>query len=165
MKTLLLLRHAKSSWNNPGLKDFDRPVLEAGVKRTKKIVRFLKEQDVRIDLIRSSAAARTMETATIVAEGLRYPVDKIWKEQALYEAGVEDYLDVIRDTPDEVGSLMLVGHNFTISHVANFFLGDVVEMLPTSGLVGITFKTDRWDEVRSATAKQLFVVFPKMLKG
>jgi phosphohistidine phosphatase len=105
-----------------------------------------------------------METVTIVAEGLGYPVDKIWKEQALYEAGVEDYLDVIRDTPDEVNSLMVVGHNFTISHVANYFLGDVVEMLPTSGLVGISFKTDRWDEVKSVKPKQLFVVFPKILK-
>jgi phosphohistidine phosphatase len=72
---------------------------------------------------------------------------------------------VINDTPDEINSLMVVGHNVTITHVANFFLGPGIEMLPTSGLAGISFNTEKWKEIQSVQPEQLFVVFPKMLKS
>jgi phosphohistidine phosphatase len=164
MKTLYLLRHAKSSWSNPGLTDFERPLMETGIKRTKRIIKFLKEKEIMIDLIKTSPAVRTLETAKLVAAGINYPIRDIWKEKPLYEAGVEDFVNVIRETGDEAKSLMVVGHNFTISNVAQMFLGPSTDIMPTSGLVGISFDTDHWEDITSAETEQLFFIHPKMLK-
>lgn len=163
MKTLYLLRHAKSSWDHPGLADFDRPVLSTGIKRTKKIIKFLNERDVSVDLIVSSPAIRTLETARMVADGIEYPVEKIVEEPSLYNAELNDFIEVITGTPDDVGSLMVVGHNFTITHVVHLFLGPVIDILPTSGLAGISFATKSWSDIRTVKPVKLFVVSPKML--
>jgi phosphohistidine phosphatase len=165
MKTLYLVRHAKSSWSHPGLSDFNRPLSDTGIKRNRKIIRYLNEKSVSVDLIISSPAVRTLETAKLIAAGIDYPIENIYQDPALYEAGLHDFLNVIYDTPDEINSLMVVGHNFTITHVANFFLGPEIEMLPTSGLVGISFVSEHWRAIPSVQPEQLFVVFPKMLKS
>ena len=165
MKTLYLVRHAKSSWGHPGLTDFNRPLLDTGIKRNRKIIRYLNEKNISVDLIIASPAVMTLETAKLIASGIDYPIENICQEPVLYEAGLNDYLNVIYDAPDEINSLMVVGHNFTITHVANFFLGPEIEMLPTSGLVAISFNTEHWKEIPSVKPEQLFVVFPKMLKS
>jgi phosphohistidine phosphatase len=165
MKTLYLVRHAKSSWGHPGLSDFNRPLLDAGIKRTRKIIKFLNEKSITVDLIISSPAVRTLATARLIASGIDYPIENIQIEPSLYEASLRDYQDLIFETPDEINSLMIVGHNYTITHVANSFLGPEIEMLPTSGLVGISFDLEHWREIPSVEPRQLFVVFPKMLKS
>ena len=165
MKTLYLVRHAKSSWGHPGVSDFNRPLLDTGIRRTRKIIRYLNEKHVSLDLIISSPAVRTLETAKLIASGIHYPTGNIDQEPVLYEAGLNDFLDVIYDAADEINSLMVVGHNFTITHVANFFIGPEIEVLPTSGLVAISFDTEHWREISSVRAEKLFVVFPKMLKS
>jgi phosphohistidine phosphatase len=163
MKTLYLVRHAKSSWSHPGLTDFNRPLIDTGIKRSRKIIRYLNEKNVSVDLIITSPAVRTLETAKLIASGIDYPIENINQEHVLYEAGLDDFLNVIYDAPDEINSLMVVGHNFTITHVANFFLGPEIEMLPTSGLVAISFDTEHWKEISTVKPEQLFVIFPKKL--
>jgi len=163
MKTLYLVRHAKSSWGHPGLTDFNRPLIDTGVKRNRKIIRYLNEKNVSVDLIISSPAVRTFETAKLIAAGIDYPIESINQEHVLYEAGLNDFLNVIYNVRDEINSLLIVGHNFTITHVANFFLGPEIEMLPTSGLVAISFETEHWKEIPAVKPEQLYVVFPKML--
>ena len=165
MKTLYLVRHAKSSWGHPGLTDFNRPLIDTGIRRNRKIVKYLNDKNVSVDLIISSPAVRTLETAKLIAAGIDYPIENIHLEPVLYEASLRDYQDLIFDTPDEINSLMIVGHNLTITYVANYFLGPEIEMLPTSGLVGISFDSEQWREIPSVETKQLFVVFPKMLKS
>jgi phosphohistidine phosphatase len=163
MKTLYLVRHAKSSWGHPGLTDFNRPLIDTGIKRSRKIIRYLNEKNVSVDLIITSPAVRTLETAKLIAAGVDYPIRNIIEEPSLYEASLNDFLNVIYDAPDEINSLMVVGHNFTITHVANFFLGPEIEVLPTSGLVAISFDTEQWKEISTVNPEQLFVIFPKML--
>jgi phosphohistidine phosphatase len=165
MKTLYLVRHAKSSWGHPGLTDFDRPLLDTGIKRNRKIIKYLNDKHVTVDLIISSPAVRTLETARLIANGIDYPIENIQPEPVLYEASLRDYQNLIFDTPDEINSLMIVGHNLTITYVANFFLGPEIEMLPTSGLVGISFDSAQWREILSVEPELLFIVFPKMLKS
>ena len=165
MKTLYLLRHAKSSWSHPGLTDFYRPLIDTGIRRNRKIIKYLNDKNVSVDLIISSPAVRTLETAKLIAAGIDYPIEKIQLEPGLYEASLRDYQNLIYDAPDEINSLMIVGHNLTITYVANFFLGPEIEVLPTSGLVGISFDSEQWREIPSVEPKQLFVVFPKMLKS
>jgi len=163
MKTLYLVRHAKSSWENDGLTDEQRPLMSKGIKKTKLIVDFLVKRETRIDLIMSSQAVRAYETAKIIAKELKYPVDKIRIERKIYEGLYDRILDVIYGTGNETGSLMIVGHNPTISSVANLFLHPGIEDMPTSAVVCLSFNTGQWENIPSVNAKKEFVVFPKML--
>jgi phosphohistidine phosphatase len=165
MKTLYLVRHAKSSWDHPGLSDFDRPLMATGIKKTRQIIKYLIEKRVSVDLVISSPAVRALETAKLIAAGLDYPIENIKQEPALYEARPKDYLDLIHEIPDEINSLMIFGHNLTITHVANIFLDQGIDILPTSGVVAISFKTEHWIEIYTIRPEQKFVVFPKMLKS
>jgi phosphohistidine phosphatase len=165
MKTLYLVRHAKSSWDHPGLSDFERPLLSTGIKKTSQIIKYLKKKNVSADLIISSPAVRAFETAKLIASGIEYPAGNIKPEPSLYNSGIDDYLDVIREIPDDINSLMIFGHNLTITHVANLFLDPGIDLLPTSGVVAVTFDTNEWKNISGAKKEQEFVVFPKMLKS
>ena len=163
MKTLYLVRHAKSSWDHPGLTDFERPLLEKGIIKTKKVIKFLKEKKVRIDLMISSPAVRAIETAKLIAKGLDYPIDKIITEKKIYEGTIDEILDIIYETDNKIDSLMLFGHNPNFSILAGSFvqLGD--DFLPTSGIIGISFSTGKWKMISSAGAKKEFLVCPGKL--
>jgi phosphohistidine phosphatase len=163
MKKLYLVRHAKSSWEEPGGSDMDRPLLEKGIKRTMKIIRFLKERAVKIDLMISSPAIRAFQTAVLVAKGIGYPEDKIRVERKIYDGYYDRILDLIYATSNEVNSLMIFGHNPTITHLANLFLHPGVDLLPTTGTICISFDTEKWESIPSIDPVSEFIVFPKML--
>ena len=164
MKKLYLVRHAKSSWEEPGESDMDRPLLEKGIKRTMKIIRFLKDRKVIIDLIISSPAERAFQTAVLVAKGIGYPEDKIQVERKIYDGYYDRILDLIYATSDTVNSLMIFGHNPTITHLANLFLHPGVDLLPTGGTICISFDTDKWENIPGTDPRKEFIIFPKMLK-
>ena len=163
MKTLYLVRHAKSSWNYPDLRDDERPLLEKGIKRTKKVANFLLEQNVRVDCIKSSPAVRALETARIIAHALDFPLEEIQVEKQIYHANANSMYDQFYDLSDNISSVMMVGHNPTFTSFANYFLENKLDWLPTSGIVSISFETDAWNEIMSAARKTNFVVFPKMI--
>jgi phosphohistidine phosphatase len=163
MKTLYLVRHAKSSWRYPELLDEERPLLEKGKQRTKKVIDFLLKKDVQIDCIKTSHAVRAHDTARIIAHALRYPVEEILVERQIYHASAEQLFDQFYDLSDTINALMMVGHNPAFTNFANYFLDKKIEWLPTSGIVSISFETDSWDEIMNAGRKTNFVVFPKMI--
>jgi phosphohistidine phosphatase len=164
MKTLYLVRHAKASWEEPGVSDADRPLLPKGVTRTKLIVDFLLKRGTTIDLMISSPAVRAFETAKIVATGLNYPVNKIRTDRKIYDGYYDRILDIIYDTSNDVDSLMIFGHNPTITNLANLFLHPGLEIMPTSCTICLSFNIDKWKEIPSNEGIQEFIVFPKMLK-
>ena len=164
MKTLFLVRHAKSSWDHPGISDFDRPLMEKGISKTKRIITFLNERQIIIDLMISSPAKRAIETAYLVSKGLQYPMEKIMLERKIYEGSYDRILDIVYSTSDNVDKLMIVGHNPTITQVANLFIHPGIDYLPTSGIVAISFQTEKWEKVPTSEKKQEFLIFPKMLK-
>jgi phosphohistidine phosphatase len=164
MKTLYLVRHAKSSWDQPGVRDFDRTLMAIGKKRTKTVIAFLQSNKVSIDLMISSPAVRAFETAKLIAAGINYPVHTIQKEMMIYGGEMDLILHAIYTAPDEFSSLMLVGHNPAMSHLANHFLKPGIEILPTTGVVAISFKTNHWEKIHEAEVNLEFFVFPKMLK-
>ena len=164
MKTLYLMRHAKSSWEEPGVSDFDRPLIPRGHKKTKLIVDFLLKRGTTIDLVISSPALRAHETAKIIAAGLNYPVHKIKTDRKIYDGYYDRILDIIYGTANDLQSLMIFGHNPTITNLANLFLHPGIENMSTSCVVCISFDTDKWEETPSKEAIQEFIVFPKMLK-
>ena len=164
MKTLYIMRHAKSSWDNPGLEDYQRPLLEKGKKRTRYVVDYLLEANTTLDLIISSHAVRAHETAKIIANALHYPVDKIVISRNIYFGYPDSYFDVFYDLSDEVDSLMLVGHNPGFTTFANYFLDNRIDNLPTSGVVCIAFDMNSWESIHDSKRKTKFVISPRNLK-
>jgi len=164
MKTLYIVRHAKSSWDEPGLADHDRPLIAAGIKKTNLIIDYLKNKNVLPDLIISSSATRAKNTAFLIAKGLGYPLAEVIVDVKMYHASPEAILNELYALPDNVSSVMIFGHNPTLTYFVNQFLEPTIVNLPTSGVVTIEFATDNWTEIGAAKFRNLFTVFPKMLK-
>ncbi len=163
MKELILVRHAKSSWDHAGLADHERPLLEKGKKRTRKIINYLQEQKVMPDFILSSSALRARETAQFIAMGLGLDKGLVKVDPALYHADAEQLLEQFDDLSDNFKTVMLVGHNPALTNFVNMFLVPPIDWLPTSGVVAIQFETDLWDEIRDAQRSVRFVIFPKLI--
>jgi phosphohistidine phosphatase len=163
MKTLYIVRHAKSSWKYPDLPDDERPLLEKGKKRTKKIIDFLLENKVKVDYIISSHAVRALETAKILAHALSYPEDDIKMDHEIYFADGDKLFNQFYDLPQRHDSIMIVGHNPALTNFANHFVNPPIDWLPTSGVVCVEFDTDRWEKIPVADRKTKFIVYPKML--
>ena len=158
------MRHAKASWEEPGVSDADRPLVQKGIKKTAMIVNFLLQRETSIDLMISSPAVRAYETAKLVAAGLNYPVNKIKTDRKIYDGYYDRILDIIYGTSNDLNSVMIFGHNPTITNLANLFLHPGMENMSTSCVVCLSFDTDKWESIPSCEAKQEFIVFPKMLK-
>jgi phosphohistidine phosphatase len=163
MKTLYLVRHAKSSWDAPGLADDLRNLLPKGVKKTKLVADYLAREGVKIDLMISSQAVRAYETAKIMAACLDYPVKQILKDRKIYDGPYDRLLDLIYGTANEVNSLMIFGHNPLITQLANLFLHPGIEDMPTSAVVCLTFQTGKWEEIPASKSEMKFFIYPKML--
>ncbi|MCK9451655.1 MAG: histidine phosphatase family protein [Bacteroidales bacterium] len=166
MKTLYILRHAKSSWASvEQLPDHERPLLEEGKKRTRKLINYLLQNEIKPELIVSSTAKRASETAGYIASALAVDHAQIKLVPSLYNAGSEHIFNQFIDLDDSMNSLMIVGHNPSLTNFVNHWLKPQIDWLPTSGLVGIEFDTAHWEELPKANAKVKFMVYPKLLKG
>jgi len=165
MKTLYLVRHAKASLEYRIERDIDRQLLEKGLKRTRHIIDFLIQKNTTVDLIISSPATRAYETARILAHALHYPFINIKIERLLYEGDADKMGDLFYDLPQNKNSLMIIGHNPSITNFANMLLAEPIDYLPTSGIVCIQFETNSWDEIWKAKIISNFVITPRMLKN
>lgn len=164
MKTLFIVRHAKSSWEDPQLSDHDRPLLPIGTKKTKRIAKYLLERQIVPDLMLSSTARRAYETAKLVAENIGYPIDLIKTSTELYHAGSGDIFTELYAVDNTINSVMIFGHNPTFTYFVNQYLDPRIENLPTSGLVSVDFVCDKWEDINVSKFQVNFVVFPRMLK-
>jgi phosphohistidine phosphatase len=165
MKTIYIVRHAKSSWDFPHLSDHERPLLEKGKKRTRLINDYLIQNKITVDLMVTSHAVRAYETARIIARAIDYPKEGIRVDRMIYHANADRLIDQFYDLSDEFKSIMIIGHNPTLTNFANQYLDKKIEWLPTSGVICINFETDRWEDISRAKYKPVFVVYPKMLKN
>jgi phosphohistidine phosphatase len=153
MKTLLLLRHAKSSWNQPELNDHDRPLNKRGKKEAPKVGEYLKANDLVPDLILSSTARRARDTAQAAAEESGY--DKpIEFYQDLYLSDTACYLDILQRLPDNAGKVLVVGHNPDLDELLTL-LTDVNEHMTTAALAQIDLPITSWTELNEATDGRL----------
>jgi phosphohistidine phosphatase len=164
MKTIYIVRHAKSSWENSRLTDHDRPLLEMGIRRTARVVDFLQRKEIKPDLMLSSTAKRAYDTAVLIAEGIGYPVEKIQTSRSLYHGSSNAIMNELFGLADEIQSVMIFGHNPAFTYFVNEYLDPPTENLPTSGIVSISFLTDKWTEISSMDDHVNFMVTPKMLK-
>lgn len=164
MKTLYLCRHAKSSWDDPALPDEERPLIPQGISKTMLVARFLKERDIQPELMISSHAVRAYETARIIAKELGYSRQKIRVDPAIYDGSEESIADLVSGIDNTVESVMVFGHNPTITQAANLFLHPRIAEMRTSAIVGIRFDTDKWEKISVSAASKDFIIYPGLLK-
>lgn len=161
MKKLLLIRHAKSSWDYPGLSDHQRPLAKRGIKDAPTMGRRLVNRGVMPDLIISSDAVRALETAMVIANELSYPARQIVKSERLYHASVNSLLSVIKATSPEIRTLFIIGHNPGMNDFIAF-MGCEIDNLPTAGQFGLSFEVNNWKGVGPRQAAFWFMDYPKL---
>ncbi|NOZ24470.1 MAG: histidine phosphatase family protein [Planctomycetes bacterium] len=164
MKTLYLVRHAKSSWKDPEQTDIDRPLNKRGQKDAPLMGKVLKKAGAKPDIILSSPANRAITTAQVIAEKLGYPKEDIAEVQAIYGADVGDLLQVIRRIDDAHESAMMFGHNPTFHELAESLTDTTIEKLPTCAVVCVEFDVDSWGKVERKGGARKFMDYPKRHK-
>lgn len=145
MKTLYLIRHAKSDWSIGHLSDIDRPLNERGYGDAHKMSLVLKEKKIVPDLIISSPAVRAISTALIFCRALDYDPKSILINKQLYDTSVKEYIQAISKIDNKHQTVFLFGHNPTITNTANSLTNALAEEMPTCAIVGVLSDVKEWD--------------------
>lgn len=162
MKTLVLIRHAKSSWAEPLQADYDRPLNERGRTDAPAMGERLKKLGVKPDLIVSSTAKRAAQTAKRIAEGVGYDEQKIQWVEKLYHASPATMEDVVMSLEDDVQTVFLISHNNGLTHYANSFSPQFfTDNVPTTGCVGCRADIQHWADFPAATKTVFLYEYPK----
>ncbi len=162
MKTLLLLRHAKSSWKDPTLTDHDRPLNKRGRKAAPRMGGVIGDQDIVPDVILSSTARRARDTAERAAEAAGYEAEIELREE-LYHAAPGAYIEAISWLPDALTCVMCVGHNPGMEELVSSLAGEY-HRFPTAALAQFEIDTDSWREVASASSRLVSLWLPRELE-
>jgi len=144
--TLFLIRHAKSSWDDMGLADKDRPLNDRGKREAPKVGKRLAKRSRRPDLILSSPAARALATAAIIAKKLGYKRKNIVVDDRLYAVEANELLEVIRQLDNGAKRVMLIGHNPELTELAHRLASEITH-LPTSAVAEFAFDSESWARV------------------
>jgi len=171
MKTLFLLRHAKSSWDDPSLGDHDRPLNARGEKAATLVGAYLSKHHAHIDLVLCSTAVRAVETRKRVMTAIGAPYPPVEHERGLYLCGAHTLLERLRDAPDSATGLMLVAHNPDLHELANALTGsgdhglrhDLADKFPTGACAVLVFETLRWADLEMGAGRLADFVQPRKL--
>lgn len=162
MKTIFLVRHAKSSWESPALEDFDRPLNRRGKQDAPKMGGRLKDKNIMPDLLISSPAKRTLKTARKMAKAMGYPKKKISFIDSLYHASSREFFLVIQGISSSVDTLMVVGHNPGLTDFANAICERGIDNIVTAGIYAVQLSVDDWKEIKNGSkGRLLFYEYPK----
>ena len=161
MKTLTLVRHAKSSWKDTSLSDRDRPLNKRGERDAPEMGRRIAAAGIRPSLIVSSPAVRAWTTARVIADEIGYPREFLQRDKRLYLASVNGILDVIVAQDNGFNSLMIVGHNPGFTDFANYLVPGLTNNIPTAGVVSVALDTDDWSLYDKPDVELLLYDFPK----
>jgi phosphohistidine phosphatase len=164
MKTVLLMRHAKSSWKDPGLADHDRPLNKRGKRDAPRMGKLLNEEELIPDIIYCSTARRAKSTV----DGLLNSCDfngEVKYSGSLYHGGPDDFFEVLSSLPDVIQSVMLVGHNPGMEYFLDLICG-VKEHMPTAAVAIISFPVENWAEIKNGEDGELVHLWkPRELTG
>ncbi len=160
MKTLYLVRHAKSSWKDSSLDDIERPLNKRGKRDAPFMGELLKEKGINPELIISSSAKRASKTAQAIAEQIGYPKKDIIFDEEIYEASSRELIDYIKQLDDKFNSVMLFGHNPGFTMLNNYLSKKYIDNIPTCGIVALEFNNS-WKDIGKNSAKYLFFDYPK----
>jgi phosphohistidine phosphatase len=164
MRTLLVMRHAKSDWGAAFSSDHERPLARRGIKAARRIGRFLTESGTAPDLIVSSTATRALTTAELAAEAGDWRCE-IRTTSDLYASDPERVLDVVGEIEDGVEKLLIAGHEPTWSTLVTWLIGGGRVRMPTAAVACLDLPHGGWSDIAPATCELRWFVTPKMLKG
>lgn len=156
MKTLYLVRHAKASRDKKGITDWERPLTPSGIQRATKVAKKLSAKKAVPDKMISSYAFRALNTGLIFAAQMRYPLAAVEIDDILYMKKASQITDMLKKQNDSITSIMLFGHNPSISELCNDITRKKSKELPTSAVTCIQFKTDKWSNIGKIAGKILF---------
>ena len=161
MKQLLLVRHAKSDWNDDSLSDFDRPLNERGKRDAPAMAHRLLDKKVEIDGFISSPAKRAKKTAATFAKEYKRDKEDLILVDELYLAAEETFFKVISEASDKLDTIAVFSHNPGITDFANLLTDARIDNIPTCGIFAITIDSKRWADFRHAKKEFWFFDFPK----
>lgn len=161
MKTITIFRHAKSSWDDDSLDDYDRPLNARGKRDAPVMADRLRHAGIRPSLILSSPAKRAWSTAKKIAREISYPVEFLQREKGLYLASRSRLLDIINDQDVGFNSILVVGHNPGLTDLANYLVPDVTDNLPTCSFLSVLVDADDWDLTSAAKITLSAFDYPK----
>lgn len=168
MKRILLLRHAKSDRDNPGLPDFERPLAKRGLKDAPRMGAVLSAFDSVPDRILASPARRAKETAELVAKACGYKKAIEWHE-SFYGGDAEDLIAALQRLPDSVDQVLLVGHNPTMEETVSALISgddsDAIVMMPTAALACIQVDIDNWADLETERGILQWFLIPRLVKA
>lgn len=144
MKTVLFMRHAKSSWDHPGLADHDRPLNKRGVSAARKMGDFLDDLEILPDVIISSTSERTRETIKFFLQTSSFS-GNIYYSRILYHGGTEEIIEAIKEFIDDSDCVMILGHNPGTEDAIEDFTGEYIRM-PTAAIAQVDFDIQRWED-------------------
>jgi phosphohistidine phosphatase len=160
MKTLYLVRHAKSSWDVPGTSDFERTLNKRGEHDAPLVAEKLRDKNIKPDLVVSSPAVRALTTANIFAKRLDYNKE-VETDDRIYEATTRGLASVVTDFPDVNDIAMLFGHNPGIANFANLLSDKFIPEVPTCTVIGLELKISSWKNLNRECGKLILYEYPK----
>ena len=163
MKSLTLLRHAKSSWDDSGLADHERPLNDRGARDAPEMAQRIHEAGIRPSLIISSPARRTWETAKALANEISYPTEFLQRDNKLYLASLDTLIDYVGKQDNGFNNIVVVAHNPGITDFANFLCPGVTANMPTCGVLSVTIDADDWDLRKNRGVTLNLYDYPKRL--
>ncbi len=163
MKTLLLMRHAKSSWKDESLADHERPLKKRGKKDAKLIAKVIKKKNLIPDLILSSSAVRTKETVEVLTDALDFDGEIIYSDE-LYMGEPPDFVNALKDIDNQYETVLIVGHNPGLEAYLQIIDGEI-EAVPTGGLGYLVLALEDWKDISMETMGDLIGFWkPKELR-
>ncbi len=160
MKTLYLVRHAKSSWKYSELDDFERPLNRRGRDSLESMGELLKEVKAALDLIISSPATRAAMTARNIASRIHYPLEKILYAESIYLSDADILLHLIQDIDDDVKEAMMIGHNPALTDLGNYISSRQIGNIPTCGIFCVEFSISSWKKIGEGSGVLKFFEVP-----
>ena len=164
MKRLYLVRHAKSSWDCPGLEDFDRPLNKRGMRDAPGMGEYLAEQGISPRIIVSSPARRAYATAISLASAMQIPSSRIVENGRIYTATVPALAGIIQAWEDSWEAVMMVGHNPGIADTASMLAGEDVGRVPTCTVIELNLDVSRWSHVKPGCGDLIAKIVPSMIR-
>lgn len=161
MKTLFVVRHAKSSWGDLTLSDFDRPLNDRGQKDAPEMAKRLRKK-AKVDAFVTSTAKRALQTAKHFIKAFDRPTSDLILREDLYHAPAQVYFSVVGQQPDEADSIAIFGHNPGISAFVNELTDARIDDMPTCGIFAVEVDTSHWADFAAAPKKFLFFDYPKL---
>jgi len=160
-KVLYIVRHGKSSWDYEDVSDVDRPLKNRGLRNSYEMPGRLKKDIIGPGLIITSPAIRALHTAVIFARVLDFPYNKIVIEERIYESSENEIINFIKKTNDAISSIMVFGHNPCFTYLANKFVKNRIDNIPTAGVVILKFDSLSWKRIEKSNLKSEHYIYPK----